>query len=334
MHLRAFIDLKVPKTRRNIVLLTLFAVGLLTSSFAGIQTAKASVWVMVDYPWNRITGVNQPTEFTASGTGGTPPYTFQWYTTFLDPNVPSQRWIRVAVPGANSSTFNFVASTPGRYGISISVTDSKGEGEYQSFQPIGIVVTVQSTPVSQSMPSPPPNPSPTPSPPNITSLSAQDKTYKESNVPLDFTLSQPAQWIGYSLDGQANITIDGNTTLTGLQNGQHTVTIYANNTYGNPAVPQTITFIIKVPIPFPITEVAVAIIIIIAGAAVTAVTAGFMKKRKRSVTQSYSLFFIRRRTAAFPSASFFSANSKVSSAANSFLTNTPVRPTASRLINA
>jgi hypothetical protein len=116
--------------RKKTLLLAIVVGGLLTSTFAGIQTVKASPGVMVDLPWGRVIGVNQPTEFTASGNGGTPPYTFQWYTTFLDPNVPPEQWVTVAVPGATSSAFNFVASIPGRYGISIRINDSKGEGEY------------------------------------------------------------------------------------------------------------------------------------------------------------------------------------------------------------
>jgi hypothetical protein len=108
--------------------------------------SSGSPMVTVDQPWWRITGVNQPIEFTASAKGGTPPYTFQWYTTFLDPTIPPEQWHTVMVPDSNSSTFKFVASTTGRYGISIRLSDSKGEGEYQSFQPIGIVVTVQSSP--------------------------------------------------------------------------------------------------------------------------------------------------------------------------------------------
>ena len=121
--------------------------------------------VMVDQPWWRTTGVNQPVEFTANATGGTPPYTFQWYTTYLDPAIPSGQWHTVMVPDSNSSTFKFAASIPGRYGISIRLSDSKGEGEYQSFQPMGIVVTVQTSPVPQLTPSP--SPTPTPSPPNF-----------------------------------------------------------------------------------------------------------------------------------------------------------------------
>jgi hypothetical protein len=159
------------------------------SAFVGIQTVKASAEVMVDQPsqWQRVIGVNQSTTFTASGSGRTPPYTFQWYTTFLDPNVNPDLWVRVAVPGATSSAFQFVESTPGRYGISISIYDSNGDGEYQSFQPMGIVVTVQSTPV--------PSPAPTPLPKNISVLSQQNKTYTETTVPLNFSLTQPAQWL-------------------------------------------------------------------------------------------------------------------------------------------
>jgi hypothetical protein len=132
----------------------------------------------------RVIGVNQPTEFTASGNGGTPPYTFQWYTTFLDPNVPPEQWVTVAVPGATSSAFNFVASTPGRYGISIRINDSKGEGEYQSFQPIGIVVTVQSTPIT-------PSPSSTPQEPTV-SFTLWHTDYPVIQAPTDRLAHIPA----------------------------------------------------------------------------------------------------------------------------------------------
>ena len=161
--------------RKGIIVRAVLVLGLLISLFVGVQTVKASPMVMVDQPWYRITGVNQPVEFTANASGGTPPYTFQWYTTFLDPTVSSDQWKTIEVPYSNSSTFTFIASTPGRYGISINVTDSNGDGEYQSFQPIGIVVTVQSSPVPQSTTSPSPshtaslNPTPTPTIPEFPS---------------------------------------------------------------------------------------------------------------------------------------------------------------------
>ena len=171
--------------RRSTLLLTILALGLLTSLFAGIQIVKASPGVMVDLPWGRVTGVNQPVEFTATGNGGTLPYTFQWYTTFLDPSVPPEQWITVAVPGANSATFKFVESIPGRYGISIRITDSKGDGEYQSFQPIGIVVTVQSTPIVQATPTPSPTPPPIPS----TSATCPPQTVIPANAGIHLHLA-------------------------------------------------------------------------------------------------------------------------------------------------
>ena len=161
--------------RKGIIVRAVLVLGLLISLFVGIQTVKASPMVIVDQPWYRVTGANQSVEFTANASGGTPQYTFQWYTTFLDPAVSSDQWKTIEVPYSNSSTFAFIASTPGRYGISINVTDSNGDGEYQSFQPIGIVVTVQSSPVPQSTTSPSPshtaslNPTPTPTIPEFPS---------------------------------------------------------------------------------------------------------------------------------------------------------------------
>jgi hypothetical protein len=58
-------------------------------------------------------------------------------------------------------------------------------------------------------------------------------TYSSSDVPLVFTLSEPASWTGCSLDGQENVTVSGNTTLTSLSDGAHNVVVYANDTLGN-----------------------------------------------------------------------------------------------------
>jgi len=72
-------------------------------------------------------------------------------------------------------------------------------------------------------------------PPVIEILSPQNVTYTDGSVPLTFTVYDFSviSWIGYSLDGQANVTITGNTTLTNLTIGQHSINVYANDTYGN-----------------------------------------------------------------------------------------------------
>ena len=70
-------------------------------------------------------------------------------------------------------------------------------------------------------------------PPVITILSPQNVTYTTNSIPLTFTVDEAPSWIGYSLDNQANVTVTGNTTLTGLSYGPHRVEVYANDTSGN-----------------------------------------------------------------------------------------------------
>jgi len=98
--------------------------------------------------------------------------------------------------------------------------------------------------------------------PKFAVVSPENKTYTSSNVSLAFTVNKPAVWMGYSLDGQENVTITGNTTIAGLSNGLHNVTVYANDTFGNNGVSQTILFTINQPEPehFPIAWVTVAVV--------------------------------------------------------------------------
>jgi N-acetylneuraminic acid mutarotase len=88
-------------------------------------------------------------------------------------------------------------------------------------------------------------------PPAVTVVSLENKTYTSNNVSLAFTLSKPALWMGYSFDGQDNVTIDGNITLYGLSNGLHNLTVYAKDTYGNIGASETIYFTIYQPESFP-----------------------------------------------------------------------------------
>jgi len=69
--------------------------------------------------------------------------------------------------------------------------------------------------------------------PEISILSPTNRVYNKSDVALDFTLSETCSQIKYSLDGQRNVVIDGNTTLTGLLEGAHNIAIYASDLAGN-----------------------------------------------------------------------------------------------------
>jgi len=86
--------------------------------------------------------------------------------------------------------------------------------------------------------------------PNITILFPQNKTYFTSSIPLAFATNSETLWTGYSLDNQANVTITGNTTLTGLAIGSHNIVIYANNTYGKMGASSKVyfTYVREIPI--------------------------------------------------------------------------------------
>jgi peptide/nickel transport system substrate-binding protein len=87
-------------------------------------------------------------------------------------------------------------------------------------------------------------------PPTIVVLSPINETYDTRNVSLIFTVNKATSWIGYSLDGAANVTITGNTTLTSLSYGSHRIVVYANDTYGNMGISNTVYFVI-VSTPMP-----------------------------------------------------------------------------------
>jgi hypothetical protein len=92
-------------------------------------------------------------------------------------------------------------------------------------------------------------------PPIVEVLSPQDTSYNATALPLDFTVDEPSSWLAYSLDNQANITIDGNTTLLELTEGLHSITVFANDTVGNTGASQTINFsILSSPTPTPEPE--------------------------------------------------------------------------------
>jgi parallel beta-helix repeat protein len=107
------------------------------------------------------------------------------------------------------------------------------------------------------------------SPPAISIDSPENKTYTLNHVDLTFTVSEATSWIGYSLDGEVNVTIAGNTSLSRLSTGSHRLVVYANDTDGKTGTSETIYFTIaQQSEPFPITWIiAAAAIIAIGGAA-------------------------------------------------------------------
>jgi hypothetical protein len=120
-------------------------------------------------------------------------------------------------------------------------------------------------------------------PPNISLVSPENKTYYQSTISLNFTLDEPTSKIDYSVDGQNNVTINGNTTLTDLSIGEHNCTVYATDVEGNIGASETITFTVSKPEqpepePFPTTLVIASVIsVVVVGAGVLV----YFKKRER-----------------------------------------------------
>jgi N-acetylneuraminic acid mutarotase len=105
-----------------------------------------------------------------------------------------------------------------------------------------------------------------------------NKTYSDSTVPLIFSLDKRASWVGYSLDGQQNVTIRGNTTLTGLSNGYHNVTVYVNDTCGNMVASETVNFTVA-SVLWPFSFVLVSVGAVLAVAACVGVFLYFRRKK-------------------------------------------------------
>jgi hypothetical protein len=79
-------------------------------------------------------------------------------------------------------------------------------------------------------------------------VSPENRKYTSRDVLLAFTLNKPASWIGYSINGERNVTIAGNDTIVGLANGLHNVTVYARDAFENVGISETIIFTVNTAI--------------------------------------------------------------------------------------
>ena len=101
--------------------------------------------------------------------------------------------------------------------------------------------------------------------PTVSVFSVRNETYRTSEIPLNFTVNELVSQISYCLDGQENVAVLGNTTLTGLSNGEHSLTVYANDAAGNAGASETIIFSVEKSFP---TEILIATVAILASAIV------------------------------------------------------------------
>ena len=127
--------------------------------------------------------------------------------------------------------------------------------------------------------------------PTIVFPSIQKGNFTESSLPLNFTVDYDISKITYCLDGQENVSVSGNTTLTGLSNGQHNVTVYATDTLGNVDASNSLSFNIDATDiqktkELPILITAVSVIATISAASCVG-SLVFQGKRKQKQNQSH-----------------------------------------------
>jgi hypothetical protein len=99
-----------------------------------------------------------------------------------------------------------------------------------------------------------------------------------TSLSLNFTVNQPVSEVVCGIDNQYNVTISGNTTLTGLPYGKHELVVYATNAAGNTGVSKMVIF--TIPNPFPFTTV-----IAVSGTIAIVVVVGllvYFKKHKQT----------------------------------------------------
>ena len=87
-------------------------------------------------------------------------------------------------------------------------------------------------------------------PPVVSIISPENKTYELQGIALNFTLNEAVTKITYNLDGR-NTSINGNVTLSGLEVGEHNLTVFAEDKAGNEGSSETLFFTIEEPILTP-----------------------------------------------------------------------------------
>ena len=81
----------------------------------------------------------------------------------------------------------------------------------------------------------------------VSIISPENKTYELQGIALNFTLNEAVTKITYNLDGR-NTSINGNVTLSGLEVGEHNLTVFAEDKAGNGGSSETLFFTVEEPI--------------------------------------------------------------------------------------
>ena len=108
-------------------------------------------------------------------------------------------------------------------------------------------------------------------------VSPENTNYNLSTLSLIFMVNNPVVWMGYSLNGQDNATVIGNTMLSIFPTAFTPLRFYARDEFGNTGDSEIVGFTTKEE-PFPTAlSTAIAAIVIFSGLGLVV----YYKKRKR-----------------------------------------------------
>ncbi|HSV49282.1 MAG TPA: kelch repeat-containing protein, partial [Candidatus Acidoferrales bacterium] len=128
-----------------------------------------------------------------------------------------------------------------------------------------------------------PDPSYDGTPPKVEVLSPQEGISTATNMTLEFTVNESTTSMGYVLDNSKVVEITGNTTLSNLSFGSHSLIVQATDVTGNVGYSETIAFTIAEPTQigseFPMVWLFVGVLVVFVAAVCVGV---FVYLRKRS----------------------------------------------------
>jgi parallel beta-helix repeat protein len=78
----------------------------------------------------------------------------------------------------------------------------------------------------------------------VTLLRPENKSYESNTLPVVFFSTATEGWMGYSLDSQQNVTVQGEAVLENLTEGTHRLTVYAGQNESGACASETVYFTI------------------------------------------------------------------------------------------
>ena len=128
-------------------------------------------------------------------------------------------------------------------------------------------------------------------------LLMENQPYNSTEIPLNFYVNAVPPQILYSLDSQTNVTISGNTTLTGLTEGLHSINIYTPDEEGRWVNFDTATFIVTKTVPTPTSSPTPLLLIGLLSIATLAISVLlFFKRRKaKDMSSKHWLCLVKKR---------------------------------------